>query len=146
MCYTCPLVCLHRLRNLQDSFPVQDFKSTWWCLIGRWKNYLQDGTQAQYFMPQQIAKYATAVGRIAPLHTCFGFVDGTVRPICRPIRSQRALYNGHKRACSLKCQAVVNPDGLVIHFHGPLEGRHHDSTMLTDRGVMATLLKLASSS
>ncbi|ESO99449.1 hypothetical protein LOTGIDRAFT_113508 [Lottia gigantea] len=43
----------------------------------------------------------------APLTNCFGFVDGTVRPICRPTRYQRVCYNGHKRIHSLKFQSVM---------------------------------------
>ena len=31
----------------------------------------------------------------AALENCFGFVDGTVRPICRPGQHQRVVYNGH---------------------------------------------------
>ena len=31
-----------------------------------------------------------------PLHNCFGFIDGTVRPICRPDQNQRIVYKGHK--------------------------------------------------
>ena len=33
----------------------------------------------------------------AALTNCWGFVDGTVRPICLPSRDQRTVYNGHKR-------------------------------------------------
>ena len=33
----------------------------------------------------------------APLDNCWGFVDGTTRPVCRPGQNQRLLYNGHKR-------------------------------------------------
>ena len=33
----------------------------------------------------------------AALENCFGFIDGTVRPICRPIENQRIVYNRHKR-------------------------------------------------
>ena len=41
--------------------------------------------------------YADAVSnRGAALDNCFGFVDGTVKPICRPDFNQRLVYNGHK--------------------------------------------------
>ena len=43
----------------------------------------------------------------AALDNCWGFVNGTVRPICRPSMNQRAVYNGQKRVHSLKCQSVV---------------------------------------
>jgi len=38
----------------------------------------------------------------APLQNCWGFIDGTVRPICRPGENQRQVYNGHKRVHALK--------------------------------------------
>ena len=47
--------------------------------------------------------YADAVfAKGAALDNCFGFVDGTVRPICRHGEMQRAVYNGHKCVHGLK--------------------------------------------
>ena len=52
--------------------------------------------------------YADAVaGKGAALSNCFGFVDGTVRPICRPGEKQKCVYNGHKRVHALKFQSVT---------------------------------------
>ena len=48
-----------------------------------------------------------------------GFVDGTIRPICRPGEHQRLVYNGHKRVHAIKFQSVVAPDGLVANLYGP---------------------------
>ena len=49
--------------------------------------------------------YAEAVSdKGAAFDNCFGFVDGTVRPICRPNTNQRIVYNGQKRMHSLKFQ------------------------------------------
>ena len=68
-----------------------------------------------------LEKYAEAVfNKGAPLSNCFGFVDGTVRPITRPGKSQRLLYNGHKRVHGLKFQSVVLPNGLIAHLYGPV--------------------------
>ena len=48
--------------------------------------------------PIELEKYAEAVfSKGVPLSNCFGFVDGTVRPITRPGENQRLLYNGHVR-------------------------------------------------
>ncbi|KAF0698103.1 hypothetical protein As57867_003465, partial [Aphanomyces stellatus] len=56
----------------------------------------------------------------APLKTCIGFIDGTVREICRPGKKiQKAAYNGHKRKHAVKYQAVSMPDGLIVHLYGP---------------------------
>ena len=44
--------------------------------------------------PVALQMYADAVARVgAVLPNCFGFVDGTVRPICRPNVNQRIVYN-----------------------------------------------------
>ena len=65
--------------------------------------------------------YADAVaGKGAALCNCFGFVDGTVRPICRPGENQKVVYNGHKRVHALKFQSVTLPNGLVAQLYGPI--------------------------
>ena len=56
----------------------------------------------------------------AALENCWGFVDGTVRPICRPGENQRVMYNGHKRVHALKFQSVVAPNGLIANLYGPV--------------------------
>ena len=73
------------------------------------------------------------------MDTCWGFVDGPVRPICHPKRNQRVVYNGHKRVHPMTCQSVVAPSGLIAHFYGPVEGRRHDSAMLAMSGLLAQL-------
>lgn len=65
--------------------------------------------------------YAAAIAaRGSPLDNCFGFVDGTVRPIARPGENQRILYNGHKRVHAIKFQSVVLPNGLIGDMYGPV--------------------------
>ena len=56
----------------------------------------------------------------AVLDNCFGFVDDTVRPICRPNTNQRIVYNGHKRVHSLKFQSIAIPNGLISNLYGPV--------------------------
>jgi hypothetical protein len=70
---------------------------------------------------QALEAYADAIQRKgAPLRNCFGFVDGTVRPISRPGKNQRVVYNGHKRVHSLKFQSVALPNGLIGQMYGPV--------------------------
>jgi hypothetical protein len=52
---------------------------------------------------------------------------------------QRVAYNGHKRKHALKFQAVVAPDGLILHAYGPMEGRRHDWTLYIRSGIDAQL-------
>ena len=54
------------------------------------------------------------------LENCWGFIDGTVRPICRPGENQKVVYNGHKRVHALKYQSVVAANGLVANLYGPV--------------------------
>ena len=47
--------------------------------------------------PRVLQSYADSISRKgAPLNNCFGFVDGTVRPISRPGHAQRVVYNALK--------------------------------------------------
>ena len=72
----------------------------------------------------------------APLQSVWGFIDCTVRPICRPSDHQRQAYNGHKHFHGLKYQAVMLPNGLFGHLFGPIEGRHNDAFALVESGLM----------
>ena len=78
--------------------------------------------------PVNLQTYVDAVtARGAPLPNCFGFIDGTVRPISRPGEHQRLLYNGHKRVHALKFQSVDLPNGLIGNLYGPV-GKLQSST------------------
>ena len=50
----------------------------------------------------------------AALDNCWGFIDGTVRPVCRHKQHQRAVYNGHKRVPALTFLSLVTPNGLIV--------------------------------
>ena len=68
-----------------------------------------------------MATYADGVhSKGAALDNCFGFIDGTVRPISRPKSNQRVVYNGHKGVHALKFQAVSLPTGLIGNIYGPV--------------------------
>lgn len=75
----------------------------------------------------------------AALDNCWGFIDGTVRPVARPGEYQRVLFNGHKRVHAIKFQSVVAPNGLIVNLFGPVEGRRHDSGMLAMSGLLPML-------
>lgn len=81
--------------------------------LTQWNNLLLN--------PAALQTYADAIVRKgAPLENCFGFVDGTVRPICRPNEHQSTVYNGHKRVHALKFQSVTIPNGLIANLYGPV--------------------------
>ena len=71
--------------------------------------------------PLAVQEYCNAISaKGAALDNCFGFIDGTVRPICRPGELQRVVYNGHKRVHALKFQSVALPNGLMGNLYGPV--------------------------
>jgi hypothetical protein len=72
----------------------------------------------------------------------WGFIDGTLRKICRPTRFQRAAYSGHKRTHGVKFQSVVTPDGLIACLFGPIPGSRHDSFMLAESGLLQQLTEI----
>jgi nuclease HARBI1 len=57
----------------------------------------------------------------------WGFIDATVRPCCRPVYFQEAIYNGKDRVHAIKFQTIVSVDGIICHCNGPWSGRRHDS-------------------
>ena len=71
--------------------------------------------------PDCLQEYADAIHDAGgALENCWDFVDGTVRPICRPGEHQRLMYNGHKHVHAIKFQSVVAPNGLVANLYGPI--------------------------
>ncbi|XP_042150753.1 uncharacterized protein LOC120849884 [Ixodes scapularis] len=63
----------------------------------------------------------------APLQNCWGFVDGTARPICRPTEDQRLYFSGHKRVHAIKYQGVMCANGIIVEMNGPYPGHRHDA-------------------
>jgi len=85
-----------------------------YAIHGRWLTQ----TNLDISSPDHLEMYAAAITlRGSPLHNCFGFIDGTVRPTARPEESQRVVYNGHKRVHTLKFQSVVLPNGLIGNIY-----------------------------
>lgn len=70
----------------------------------------------------------SAKGGVMP--GCFGFIDGTARPIARPKRHQRHCNSGLKRQHCLKWQSIVTPNGLICNLYGGHKGSMHGSLLL----------------
>ena len=102
-------------------------------------NLLTDFNQ-HWLTPANLRRYADAVhAKGAPLTNCWGFIDGTARPICRPSIHQRKVYSGHKRVHALKFQSIQVPNGIIAHMYGPIEGHRHDSAMLAESNILPQL-------
>lgn len=50
----------------------------------------------------------------AALDNCWGLIDGTVRPIACPSRSQAVMFSGHKRVHCIKFQVCYTPNMYVL--------------------------------
>ena len=85
---------------------------------------------------------ALNTAKVSILDNCVGFIDGTVRPICKPGRNQREYYNGHKHIHALKYQSIVFPDGIIVFADGPYSGNRHDAGLFRDGGLCTNLVLL----
>ena len=75
----------------------------------------------QILNPPLLQTYADAIAEQgAPLDNCLGLIDGTVRPISRPVELQEVVFNGHKRVHSIKFQSMTVPSGLIANLFGPV--------------------------
>ena len=75
----------------------------------------------------------------AALDNLWGFIDGNVRPCCRPKVNQRILCNGHKRLHALKYQSVTTPSGMIANLFGPVDGKRHNCAILVMSRLLQTL-------
>jgi hypothetical protein len=91
---------------------------------------------------QEIEMFCAAVQKKSGLSTCFGFIDGTVRPMCKPSVLQGSCYNGKDRQHALKYQGVTTPDGMFLQLAGPWPGARHDQYMVRESGILSYLQEL----
>lgn len=73
------------------------------------------------------------------MNNCWGFIDGTVRPICRPSQNQREYYSGYKKVHCVKYQSLLCPDGIVINLKGAYPGRQHDAGIFRESRIYEEL-------
>jgi len=88
--------------------------------IFEWHGHKLRDFNQRWLSPQQLQEYADAIHQNgASIDFCWGFVDRTVQPICRPGREQRMLYNGHKRVHLIKFrQHPFNLNGRPLCIYG----------------------------
>jgi hypothetical protein len=107
---------------------------------GHWGHLLTMAGAAASLSRERLAEFARAVkNKGAALETVWGFIDGTIRAMCRPGIIQREVYNGWKRLHGLKWQSVVTPDGIIRLLSGPFSARRHDAFMLMMSNLLADL-------
>ncbi|PWW75943.1 hypothetical protein C7212DRAFT_193732, partial [Tuber magnatum] len=72
----------------------------------------------------------------------WGFVDGTMRPFCRPSYTQQSFYSGFKKAYGTKFQSIVTCDGLLSSLTGPFPAPVGDWTLWECTGIADQLWKI----
>lgn len=103
--------------------------------VTQWNNTL--------LSPPLLESYARAIAsKGSPLPNCVGFIDGTVRPICRPEQNQRIVYNGHKRVHGIKYQSVVLPNGMIANMYGPVGNCFNMLLFFFGRGRFGSIIPL----
>jgi hypothetical protein len=78
----------------------------------------------------EIAQSVNAQG--FPFATVYGSIDGTCRPICRPVRDQDVYYNGMIRQHCIKFLCVTLFNGVIAFASGPHAGIRHDARIFTE--------------
>ena len=108
-------------------------------LFTQWDHLLTNLNQG-WLDTLHLEMFAAAIhAKGAPLKNYWGFIDGILRAISCPREHQRILYNGHKRCHGIKFQSLVAPNDLIANLYGPVEGKRHDSGMLTDSNLLNNL-------
>ncbi|KAJ8955926.1 hypothetical protein NQ314_006825 [Rhamnusium bicolor] len=104
------------------------------------RHLLEDLSSLHWLNHNRLQQYAEViVAKGARVPNCWGFIDGTIRPICRPSVEQEDYYSGHKRVHCVKYQSVVTPDGITVSELGAFEGRKHDAGMFRESGFYQQL-------
>ena len=108
-------------------------------MCDRWGHHLKT-TNQRWLSPNNVDTFAVSIyQKGAAVTNCWGFVDGSVQPVCHPGTNQRTLYNGHKRVHAIKYQVVSAPNGFCVNLSGPYERKKHDSSMLQESGLLTEL-------
>lgn len=84
--------------------------NTTWC-------QLLDTFRQPWLSVDNLRRFAdTVFQKGCPLQSCFGFIDGVLKPCARPTYNQRNIYNGKDRVHGLKyqCHYAKWPDCQFI--------------------------------
>ncbi len=119
------------------------FNTTLEFLYSTWGQLLTDPWNSAWFQNNLTIFAQVIANKGCTVDNLIGFVDGTVRPTCRPKHHQRELFNGHDRVHALKFQNTVVPNGIIAHQFGPYEGRRHDAALMRDSRLLQGLSQLA---
>jgi hypothetical protein len=109
----------------------------------RWKHLLNYDNEV-LLSSENLARYVNAIHCCgSPLTTIRGFINCTIRQICRPSWGQRIVYNRHKKYHAFKYQAVMLANGIIAHLFGPREGCNADPKLLCQSELLLKCKQLA---
>jgi hypothetical protein len=91
---------------------------------------------------EDLTRFSAAVQDRCGQGNVFGFVDGTVRPMCKPDQMQGPCYTGKDKCHALKYQGLTTPNGLLHQLCGPWPGSRHDMHMLHKSELVSYLQQL----
>ncbi|XP_050515978.1 uncharacterized protein LOC126890879 [Diabrotica virgifera virgifera] len=101
---------------------------------------LRDLGNLPWLNREKLSAYSNSIAaKGAAVQNCWGFIDGTARPICRPTELQEEYYSGHKRVHCLKYQSLICPDGIIVSLLGAYSGRRHDAFIFGQSGLYTQL-------
>lgn len=84
----------------------------------------------------QIKEYEASIAQACPgTYGIWEFIDGTVRPVARPLVDQEDYYSGHKGYHEVKYQGIVIPGGLISSLYGPDFGPVGDWKLWKECGI-----------
>jgi len=102
------------------------FNKTCQLLMDTWGEMLEYDHRV-FRNPQRLAELAQAVSEAGcPFDTFFGFIDSAAYGIARPSGHgpvQNAERSGHERSLCPRWQGVTTPDGMIVAFYGPIQGK-----------------------
>ena len=99
--------------------------------------YLDDVTLWLHRMPY----YAMQIQqKTEGLMDCiWGYIDGTIRRMARPLFHQRSIYTHFKKCHGVKFQSETVLEGIIACLQGPWPLKTHDAHMLCDSGLIEKL-------
>jgi hypothetical protein len=84
----------------------------------------------------KVQQFSDVIFKHTGVKGIIGFIDGTVRPTCKPEMFQAVVYNGKDKTHALKYQVFVSPDGIMRHVFGPVCGSRHDQHMVHESKIL----------
>jgi nuclease HARBI1 len=111
-------------------------------LVDEWQHLFTTFPDGDGFSNRVLMFMQACIRLGSPLQSVIGFIDGTLRQICRPIWFQNLFYNGKDGVHGLKYLGLSCPDGIMYLLFGPFLGPDHDGYLQANSELVALLREL----